>query len=149
MCTVGGEYVASYVNNGHRHITEIGGTVGTTTDLKTKQVYPSTVTNGSDSQAENYNLAKDIYGDAVYETSTSLSGRNAWCSDSSSFPYSDAPFFGRGSNYNNSSAAGVFEFHEDFGGGGGLRRWVPPCALCGVWHLKYSLNLLSLSYILE
>ncbi len=112
------EYVASYVNNGHIDITGVGGVLGTTTDLKTKQVYPSTVTDGSSAQSVDYNLAKDIYGDAVYETSTNSSSNYSWCSDNSYFPRSWFPFFVRGGCYD-MGGAGEFGFYFSGGLDGG------------------------------
>ena len=53
-----------------------------------------------------------IKGDAIYET-------NRWYNDEASFIRSDYPWFMRGGDCTNSSAAGVFSYY-DFNGNGGL-----------------------------
>ena len=79
------EYVASYVNNGNSYLTRYGANMVNSSNIRNKQVYASTVSDGSYSQEADYNLlapsSNNIYGDAVYETSTSYSSRNSWCSD--------------------------------------------------------------------
>ena len=94
------EYVASYINNGASNLTNYGtdmtsGDIGTSTKYKT--VYnSSTSDNGStwssSIQSANYDLAKGVKGDAVYETSSSYSNSNSWNSDYSNFPYAYGPF---------------------------------------------------------
>lgn len=127
------EYTASYVNNEHDNLMIYGNesTNGgynlvdnsniSVDILKTKQIYDSTVSDGSDSQSSDYALCKDddgnlrVYGDAVYETSPSYSSYG-WCADYSYFPYSNIPFFKRGGNYDDTNSAGVFDFYDDNGG---------------------------------
>ena len=61
-----------------------------------------------------------IYGDAVWETSSSSSSsKNSWYGNYSYFPYSGWPFFLRGGYYDNSSNAGIFsfEFFDEFESG--------------------------------
>ena len=108
------EYVASYVNNGNSYLTRYGANMVNSSNIRNKQVYASTVSDGSYSQEADYNLlapsSNNIYGDAVYETSTSYSSRNSWCSDYSYFPNGFSPFFSRGGYYYYTSDAGVFFF---------------------------------------
>ena len=59
---------------------------------------------GTDSNTNNYNTNKGVYGDSVYETSTSGSGTSSWYSDSSYFPNANSPFFVRGGYYVGGSA---------------------------------------------
>ena len=109
------EYVAAYVNNGNSSLTSYGNSLYTSTDSKTKNVYAK---GSSDSRENNYSANAGVYGDAVYETSTSGSGTTSWYSDSSNFPYADGPFFGRGGYYSDSSIASVFYFFWDVGSDG-------------------------------
>ena len=107
------EYVAGYVNNGNGNLTSYGSSL-VNGDAKTKNVYTKAST---DSYENNYQQNKGVYGDAVYETSTSGSGATSWYGDYSSFPCSSVPFFVRGGGYNNGSNAGVFFFYYSNGGG--------------------------------
>ena len=105
------EYVAAYVNNGNSNLTTYGASL-LNGDAKTKNVYDKA---SSDSYENNYNQNKGKYGDAVYETSSSGSGKISWYSDFSGFPGSDNPFFYRGGNCINGSSAGVFCFNNIYG----------------------------------
>ena len=107
------EYVAAYVNNGNSSLTSYGSRL-VNGDAKTKNVYTKA---SSDSYENNYQKNKGIYGDAVYETSTSGSGNTSWYSDYSNFPNTNIPFFVRGGSCNDGSYAGMFYFHWDVGYG--------------------------------
>ena len=109
------EYVAAYVNNGNGNLTNYGSSL-VNGDPKTKNVYTKART---DSYENNYQQNKGVYGDAVYETSTSGSGTTSWYGDYSNFPYTDWPFFSRGGDYANGSVAGVFCFVSYDSGGAG------------------------------
>ena len=109
------EYVAAYVNNGNGNLTNYGSSL-VNGDPKTKNVYTKAST---DSYENNYQQNKGVYGDAVYETSTSGSGTTSWYGDYSNFPYTDWPFFSRGGDYANGSVAGVFCFVSYDSGGAG------------------------------
>ena len=112
------EYVAAYVNNGNASLTNHGASLVNSSDSKTKNVYAK---GSSDSRDNNYSANAGVYGDTVYETSTSGSGTTSWYSDSSDFPSTDYPFFVRGGNYNGGSSAGVFYF--DIGNGNGYSAY--------------------------
>ena len=101
------EYVAAYVNNGNTNLTKYGASLVNSSDARTKNVYTKA---SSDSYENNYQQNKGVYGDAVYETSTSGNGTTSWYSDSSFFPHTSYPFFLRGGDYSNGSYAGVFCF---------------------------------------
>ena len=115
------EYVAAYVNNGNGNLTNYGSSL-VNGDPKTKNVYTKART---DSYENNYQQNKGVYGDAVYETSTSGSGTTSWYGDYSNFPNTDWPFFYRGGNYNNGSNAGVFCFNNNRGNGYSDRSFRP------------------------
>ena len=108
------EYVAAYVDNGNGNLTNYGASLVNSSDSKTKNVYAK---GSSDSYENNYQQNKGVYGDAVYETSTSGSGTTSWYSDFSSFPYSGYPFFARGGYCHSGSNAGVFHFDSNDGDG--------------------------------
>ena len=109
------EYVAAYVNNSYVVSGQEPYTYGINVIngvSKTKDVYNMGTT---DTLADFYTAAAGIYGDAVYETSSSGSESNSWYRDYSNFPYSRYPFFVRGGYYSYESSAGIFAF----GGSGG------------------------------
>ena len=107
------EYVASYVNNGDGNLTEYGASL-VNGDTKTKNVYNVYSTGSQDNGTNNYNANSGVYGDAVYETSTSDS--SSWHGDYSSFPNGNLSFFGRGGDCYDDTRAGVFSFYNYFGG---------------------------------
>ena len=72
---------------------------------------------------DSYSSSK--FGDAVYETSSSVSDSNSWFSDYSTFVYSYYPVFGRGGNYNDGSLAGLFYFSSGYGSSDYLSRRFP------------------------
>ena len=107
------EYVAAYVNNGNGNLTSNGSSL-VNGDEKTKNVYTKA---NSDSYENNYQQNKGVYGDAVYETSTSGSESTSWYGDYSYFPYLSSPFFIRGGGNSGGSNAGVFYFSGSGGNG--------------------------------
>ena len=116
------EYVAAYVNNGNTNLTKYGASLVNSSDARTKNVYTKA---SSDSYENNYQQNKGVYGDAVYETSTSGNGTTSWYSDYSGFPSTSAPFFTRGGFYVNGSLAGVFFFSNFYGSGDGSGSFRP------------------------
>ena len=108
------EYVAAYVNNGNSNLDNGSSLVNG--DSKTKNVYEK---GSSDNSSSNYSANTGVYGDAVYETSTSGSGTTSWYGDYSGFPSLDWTFFCRGGDYGSGSNAGVFCFVSGTGSGTG------------------------------
>ena len=116
------EYVAGYVNNGDGNIAKYGESL-VNAEGKYKNVYYSTTTSGSNTQAADYTYSNPNYsgtypegyskkyGDAVWETSSRSSNTNSWYSDSSCFPSSSSLFFIRGGRYVDANATGVFYFN--------------------------------------
>ena len=123
------EYVASYVDNGNGNLTYYGANMVNSSNIRNKQVYASTVNDGSDSQEADYNLlapsSNNIYGDAVYETSMSYNSVDNWCDDGSYFPGIVCPFFLRGGDYNDESYSGVFCFYFSLGCGSNIYGFRP------------------------
>ena len=116
------EYVAAYVNNGNTNLTKYGASLVNSSDARTKNVYTKA---SSDSYENNYQQNKGVYGDAVYETSTSGNGTTSWYSDYSGFPSTSAPFFRRGGDYGIGSVAGVFYFNISDGNGNSYGSFRP------------------------
>ena len=115
------EYVAAYVDNGNGNLTSYGKSL-VNGDPKTKNVYTKAST---DSYENNYQQNKGVYGDAVYETSTSGSGATSWYGDYSYFPGTSVPFFERGGSYINGSDAGVFYFGSSYGNSNSIFSFRP------------------------
>ena len=67
-------------------------------------------TSSTEDRTINYTANQHIYGDAVWETSSSATGTTSWNGNHSNLPYFAAPFFARGGNFHSSSYAGVFHF---------------------------------------
>ena len=110
-----GEYTAAYLNDGHTNLTTYGSNLVSALELRNKQIYSSTVSDGSSAQAVDYELSKDTYGDAVYETSIGYSNCQNWCNDWSNYPCGSSPFFWRGRPYYNAHLAGAFDFYSYLG----------------------------------
>ena len=108
------EYMASYLENA---------TNSYATNFKkfnTKYQTPYKGTGASSSTEDrtvNYEANKEMYGDAVWETSNGANGGYSWNGDYSYFPFLSSPFFLRGGAFYVSSYAGVFSFSNLTGGG--------------------------------
>ena len=118
------EYVAGYVNNGNGNLTSYGSSLVNGASY-TKDVYS---VGSSDSNSNNYTANASVYGDAVYETSSSGSGTTSWNSDYSYFPHTSSPFFGRGGAYSGVAVSGVFFFGNVAGGSFGSSSFRPVLA---------------------
>ena len=105
------EYVAAYVNNENYTLTTYGSSLVRGV-AKAKNVYNKAST---DSITNNYNQNAGVYGDAVYETSTSGTGITSWHSAYSIFPSESVPFFIRGGNYTGDTVNGIFGFENNSG----------------------------------
>jgi hypothetical protein len=105
------ERTASYVDNGHANLT-IYGTSILSADSKYKDVY---VVGATDTRPNNYEANVGIFGDAVYETSSTGNNSTSWYGDYSHMPYASGPWFRRGGYCSNSASAGLFYFSA--GGG--------------------------------
>lgn len=119
---VGGawEYTANYIDNGYSGLKEYGGE--TQNDIygsrnsKYKTVYAHDKTDKTTDynlvfSNRNYALSLKIRGDAIYESSNSGYGNDAWNTNASFFPQSDIPFFIRGGDYHGGTGMGLFSFN--------------------------------------
>ena len=110
------EYVAAYVNNGNSSLTTNGEVLINAAD-RYKNIYN---VGNSDESTENYTVATPIngyYGDAVYETSSSVNSpfTNSWYNGYSYFPYTAFTFFIRGGSYATSSNGEAFALAGEYG----------------------------------
>ncbi len=119
MAGLAWEYVAAYVANGASNLTNYGSSFASTStstsymDSKYVNIYPM---GSPESQANNYTAWKQIYGDAVSETSSYYASSYAsWHGEYADTPFSTGPFFLRGGIYGNSIYAGVFAFNNNNG----------------------------------
>ena len=107
------EYLAAYVNDGNDNLSSYGSNLVNGT-AKTKDVYDKGL---SDTRENNYVAMSNVYGNAIYETSSGTyssaddSNIQSWYSDYSSFLYSSGPFLIRGGYRSSSSIAGLFCFY--------------------------------------
>ena len=116
------ERVAGVVLNGNKNIINNGNELykelTNSTSTKYVTVYGNSNSNETDfdnASQTNYELNKNIYGDAIKEISTLGSGNNSWYEDSSNFPALNRPFFTRGGYFWNSKAAGLCYFNRNDG----------------------------------
>lgn len=113
------ECAASYVDNKHENITNYGGDMATNrTSNKYCTVYKSNNTTGSldaKYETEDYELNKGMKGDAIYETSSGVTGINSWWSSDSYFPYRSVQFFVRGGHLMQKDGSGVFGLSKIYG----------------------------------
>ncbi len=109
------EYVAGYINN--LYADGYGASL-VSDNAKYKDIYtPSTADTEEDwdnAYIDNYALAINHKGDAVYETSYAIDDTN-WYGDYAYMPSVGAPWFVRGGCYDGGSDAGVFDFNGDYG----------------------------------
>ena len=110
------EYMASYLENA----TNTYATKFKTFNPKYQTSYKGTgETSSTEDRTANYEANKEMYGDAVWETSNGANGAYSWNGDYSDFPFLTNPFFLRGGYFNYGSSAGVFYFNYNTGGSGG------------------------------
>ena len=108
------EYMASFLANGTN---EYATTMKTKPEKYIEQYAGTGATDSAEDRQANYEANTNVYGDAVYETSSKGDGtQSSWNGDYSYFPYLSNPFFVRGGYYGNTAFAGVFYFYLSWGG---------------------------------
>ena len=105
------EYVACYVNNGDSSLTENANSL-LNANSKYKDV---TIMGSGNSSSSNYDANRNIYGDAIYETSKSYEDNNGWFYDRARYFNSANPFLMRGGYISYGSNAGIFSFYISSG----------------------------------
>lgn len=119
MNGAGWDFVAAYVNNGTSNLTTYGNSLYIA-EAKYKEVYPKAAT---DDQTSNYSAINQVFGHAIYETSSSYTGSTSWFAQGSNMPYTTMPWLVRGGSYS-MSTGGLFFFMGQPGGAnvsGGFR----------------------------
>lgn len=101
------EYTAAYLKNGNDIIDENGQELTQTNAPYLREEY---TLEHDDQPVNNYANVYDIYGNAIYETSTHYAGADSINNDASVFPSGNKPFFLRGGNATSGSASGIFSF---------------------------------------
>ena len=109
------EYTAAYVNNSNTNLATYGAALVNETNGKYKDVYTSS--GDGERTDKNYEANSGIFGDAVYETSSTIEGSYSWNFDAAFFPSSSYTFFARGGNCGDGFNTGEFSF-TDFNGNG-------------------------------
>jgi prepilin-type N-terminal cleavage/methylation domain-containing protein len=103
------EYVPAYINNKNSRLIDFGNSV-----IQAPSKYKDVYTVGSiDTNVDNYALAINSKGEALYETSTLSS---SWYGDYSDMPTTYNPWFARGGRSTHGSYAGAFHFYSLYGG---------------------------------
>ena len=107
------ERVAAYINNNHEYLKLIGQSL-LDAPAKHKDVYEL---QGADTSENNFNNMSDIFGNAMWETSSDYNDiRNAWYDDARYSPAGSTPFFPRGGGYWSYELSGVFSVSTTYGG---------------------------------
>jgi hypothetical protein len=101
------EYTAAYVNNGNATLTTYGSSLKNAA-AQYKDIYTKA---SIDNNINNYNLAINLKGDAIYETSSTVNDANSWYTDFSYMPATNAPMFSRGGYYLSAAAGGPYAFY--------------------------------------
>ncbi len=101
------EFVAAYINNDKLS----NGQSVKNAPNHYKNVYSI---GSSDTAQLNYEINKNKFGDAIFETSSSYSENNSWFQNSSSMPTLNDAWFSRGGLYSE-TGAGLFSFTKNAG----------------------------------
>ena len=120
----GGTYerTASYIENelGKSQVSDYGESIANDKNTKYVMSYKSdeaSKMSADDSRSMlNYDANDKVYGDAIYETSSSGTDKNSWNNNYSYFPEGTKPFFVRSGHFLDNKAAGIFCFSRDEGG---------------------------------
>lgn len=109
------EFTSAYINNGNNSLMSFGSSIINATS-ENKDIYKM---GNLDEQTLNYEINKNYYGDAIYETSSSVDApnTNSWNNDYSHMPNTSGPWFVRGGINTNRGFAGLFYFYGGTTGG--------------------------------
>ncbi len=114
------ERTATYVANEHFNLNTNGASLTDSENKAKRTKYTMVYKKGTnDLQKENYDANKDVFGNAIGETSTKYAGEKSyWYNDYSSFVSVESPFSVRGGDWNCGDFAGLFYFSRNDGNGG-------------------------------
>ncbi|MDD4796070.1 MAG: hypothetical protein PHG03_05935, partial [Bacilli bacterium] len=109
----GGAYdrVSAYVDNDNENLAANGQSILNALD-KYKNIYEAGT---EDTRPLNYEANKNVYGDAVYETSSTGEDLTSWHGDYSYMPHASNPWFNRGGTFSYGTIAGPFGFYLSAG----------------------------------
>jgi hypothetical protein len=107
------ERVSAYINNGNENLLKNGKSLledgNADESNKYKTVYEHS--KDDDDNETNYNVNKNIIGDAIFETSNGIgNGEQSWFNDYSSFMTGNSVFLHRGGTTTNTLGVGIFAF---------------------------------------
>ena len=106
------ERVSAYVDNGNGNLNTYGLSI-INANNKYKDIYQK---NTADDNANNYLLAVNKKGDAIYETSSNGIATNlGWFGDYTNMPNTGGPWFVRGGTWSYAAGAGLFNFNSSGG----------------------------------
>ncbi len=105
------ERTATYLANNNDNLKKWGASLTDSKNAVKGTKYTMVYKNGTeDTQAKNYEANKDVFGNAMAETSTSSPDSTSWYGDRSYFVSADAPFFLRGGSWSFGADSGLFSF---------------------------------------
>ena len=114
------EYIAAYIDNGYYGLADNGGNseedIYGSRNSKYKTIYPNEPNDDGDDYEEEYSINNFalIYryrGDALFETSDSGFGNDAFDNCTAYFIQGDIPYLIRGGDYNSIVGAGLFSYN--------------------------------------
>lgn len=120
------EFVSAYIDNGYYGLAENGGDsendIYGSRNSKYKSIYPHVTYDDGDDYVEeysmnNFDLTYRYRGDAIFETSDSGYGNDAFENNTAYFLQGDIPYLIRGGDYNSGSNSGVFSYNGYSGAG--------------------------------
>lgn len=108
------EYMAGYIESINKEKASVYGKSLLKNEQSTKYctIYKSAT---PDEIERNYEINKDIYGDAIFETSTDGNGYSSWFDETSIYTYDDAGFFLRSGGFDRGKNSGLFDFENHSG----------------------------------
>lgn len=106
MRGAGKEIVASYIDNSNSYFERYAQSVLAAPSKYKTKYEPGQV----DNSTANYNNAQNVFGDAIYETSSRGTSNYAWGYSDSNMPYSHVAWFHRGGSYSNSKSS-IFSYY--------------------------------------
>lgn len=122
------EYTAAYIENINKELGNLyaKSIMENPTSTKYYTVYQSSE---NEQQKTSYEINKNIYGDAIAETSLKGNGYHSWFGETSIYPKESAGFFLRSGEYNRVGYSGIFDFMNH--SGHASKSYSFRCALIG------------------
>ena len=115
------DYTANVIPSGHENIATYGGEIATIANTGKSNKYVTLYPIGGSTSAEtdisrSYSTWGEVYGDAIWETSSKAAENAGWNKDNiDGDTRSYEPFFIRGASWNSGSHDGVFALVDNYG----------------------------------